>query len=352
MIMSPFRFVTCVIGFGIFSALCGISINYIIDPYSVFGTRYFPEFGQPQERYLKIEHLKNHHDFNTILIGSSRIGVIKTEDVDSHFKEAKTYNLTISQANQWDVEKHIVWLVKNIPHLSHVIVQIDWLTDFGPDRPAYKLMDEVHPDISGRSRLEFLMDYLTFFNIEGLKIKLKNNWGGMDLLSYDISKGYWTRPLRDKKIEMSCEIYVAEEKTFNAKFKQKKIDVAIINNSIASIASYKDLLDKANVKLTVLLTPHNHHMLDGIDINDYEKFIRQLANITEFYNFMYYNKLTKDDCNYYETSHYRPLIGKLIVQSLAEQPGKQSESYQYVFKSTVGSHLEFLKTNFSLERSQ
>ncbi|MDD5276302.1 MAG: hypothetical protein PHR16_09490 [Methylovulum sp.] len=350
--MSSFRFVTYIISFALFTALGGISINYIIDPYSVFGTSYFPEFGQLEERYLKIEYLKKHRDFNTFLIGSSRIGVIKTEDVDNNFNGAKTYNLTISQANQWDIEKHVEWLVKNMPHLFHVIVQIDWLTDFGSDRPTYKLMDEVHPDISGRSRLEFLMDYLTFFNMEGLKTKLKNNWGGIDLLSYDISKGYWTRPLRDKKIGMDCKTYVAEEKTFNAKAKPKKIDAAIITDSLTSIARYKDLLDKANVKLTVLFTPHNHHMLDAIDINDYEMFIKQLVNITELYNFMYYNKLTKDDCNYYETSHYRPLVGELIVQSLAGQPDKQSAIYRYVSKSSVDAHLEFLKANFSLDRAQ
>ncbi|MCX7099404.1 MAG: hypothetical protein NTV43_16025 [Methylococcales bacterium] len=193
--MAPFKFILSIVAFSALTALGGLAINYVIDPYSVFGTRYFPEYGQLQERYLKIEYLKQHRDFNTFLIGSSRVGVIKTEAVDSYLQGAKSYNLTISQANQWDIEKHIEWLVKNSPQLSHVIVQIDWLTTFGSDRPTYKLMDEVHPDISGRNKVDFLMDYLTFFNVEGLKTKINNNRGSIDLLDYSIAKGYWTRPL-------------------------------------------------------------------------------------------------------------------------------------------------------------
>lgn len=350
--MRPLRFIVFIIGSGILTALSGISFNYIIDPYSVFETHFFPEFGQPQERYLKIEYLKKHSDFNTFLIGSSRIGVVNTDDVDKYFKGAKTYNLTISQANQWDIEKHIEWLSKNIPNVSHIIVQIDWLTDFGPDRPAYKLMTEVHPDISGRKKLDFLMDYLTFFNIEGLETKLKNNQGGIDLLNYNMSKGYWTRPLRDQKLDSDCKKYVDEEKTFKVRTTSKNISPDIINNSIESIARYKALLDKNNVKLTILLTPLNRHMLDGIDINDYEAFVRKLVNITNFYNFMFYNKITKNDCNYYETSHYRPSIGKLLVQSIAGQNNNDGEFYRYMSRSTLDADLEFLRTNFSLERTQ
>lgn len=345
--ISARYFINSLIVCALLTAFSGISVNYIIDPYSVFGTRFFPEFGQLQERYLKIEYLKNHRDFNTFLIGSSRIGVINSNHVDTAFDNTKTYNLTISQANQWDVEKHIDWLLEHIPSLSHIIVQVDWLTDFGPDRPAYKLMDEVHPDISGRAKIDFLMDYLTFFNLEGLEAKLKNNRGGIDLLNYDMSKGFWTRPVRDQKITANCQHYVAEEKTFSKPMHPKKVDEQVMKQSLLAITRYKNKLDKANVKLTVLFTPYNHIMLNSIDIEDYETFIRQLVNITEFYNFMYYNKLTKNDCNYYEYSHYRPLVGDLIVQSLAEQSHKPNDTYQYVSKSTIKTHLDFLKSNFS-----
>lgn len=349
--MSSLRYINFIISFALLTVMLGFSVNYIVDSYSVFGSRFFPEYGQMQERYLKIEYLKKNSNFNTFLIGSSRIGPVKTEVVDRHLLGAKSYNLTISQANQWDVEKYIEWLAKNIPSLTHVIVQIDWQTGYGSYRPNYALLDEVHPDISGRSKYDFLFDYLTLFNVEAMKAKVSNNRGGIDLLKYDMTKGYWSRPLRDKKIEENCESYVASENAFpKIRNFPKKVESSILNNNLASIARYKNLLDNKNIKLTILLTPQNHHAIDLIDINDYEYFVRKLTNITDFYNFMYYNKLTKNDCNYYEASHYRPSVGELVIHSLANQSTNQDEIYQYVNKTSVESHIKHLKTNFISER--
>lgn len=352
--MSSLRYIVYTLAFSLIAVLAGFSVNYLIDPYSVFGAGLFPEYGQPQERYLKIEYLKRNPDFNTFLIGSSRIGTVRTEIVDEHIPGAKSYNLTISQANQWDVEKHIDWLVENIPNLTHIVVQVDWITGYGPDRPNYALLDEIHPDLSGRSKYAFLLDYLTLFNLEGITAKIDANRGDADVLKYDVTKGYWSRPLRDMKIEADCENYVANEKEFNwhkIRSAPVKADPANLTDALASIARYKSLLDAKNIKLTILLTPQNHHALDPIDIEDYQFVIRKLANITDFYNFMYYSGVTKNDCNYYETSHYRPLVGELIVRSIAEKPGKQSVVYQYVSKKTVAAHLEFIKKNFASERS-
>jgi len=78
--MLPFRFGIHAIGFAMLVVMGAFGFNYVVDPYEYSVTQIFPEFGQPQERYLKIEWLKKHPDYNTILIGSSRIGVIKTED--------------------------------------------------------------------------------------------------------------------------------------------------------------------------------------------------------------------------------------------------------------------------------
>jgi hypothetical protein len=349
--MTSLRFVNYIFGFTLLVVVTGFSINYIVDPYSVFGSRFFPEYGQLQERYLKIEYLKKNSNFNTFLIGSSTIGPVKTEIVDTYLLGAKSYNLTISQANQWDVDTYIEWLIKNIPSLTHVIVQIDWQTAYGSYRPNYALLDEVHPDISGRLKSDFLLDYLTLFNIEAIKAKISNNSGGIDLLKYDMAKGYWSRPLRDKKIEENCTNYVANEKGFSkGSNSPQKTESSIMSNNLASIARYKNLLDKKNVKLTILLTPHNHHLIDSINIKDYEYFVRNLVNITDVYNFMYYNKLTKNDCNYYEASHYRPVVGEIVVRSLAKHSNNQSEIYQYVTKTSINTHIQFLKTNFFSER--
>lgn len=349
--MHPKLFVNYILFCALILVSVGFSINCIVDPYSVFGTKFFPEYGQMQERYLKIEYLNKNSNFNTFLMGSSRVGAIRTEFVDQYFPGAASYNLTVSAANQWDIEKHVEWLLKNVPTLTHVIVQIDWPNAYGPDNNGLPLMRALHPDLSGRAKHDFLLDYLTKFNLEAMREKIKNNYGGLNQIEYDMTKGYWSWPLRNSKIEENCNEYVVNEKTFHgSRNVAEKVNPSVLNSSLASIARYKKLLDAKNVKLTVLLTPQNQHKVDPIVMADYEFFVSELVKITDFYNFMYYNKLTKNDCNYYETTHYRPVVGELVIKSLAEPHGNRREIYQYVTKESLPLHIDFLKENFISER--
>lgn len=349
--MSSSRFISCIIGTAMLGVVAAWSVNYIVDPFGVFGTRFFPEYGYPQERYMKIEYLKNHPDYNTFLIGGSRPGVIKTEVVDRYFPGAKTYNLSLLDGIPSEFEKYIDWLVKNMPDLSHVIIQLDWPAGYKHD-PKNAQLNEFHPDISGRSRNGFLLDFLAKINFRALSEAISNNTGGLNQFEYDFTKGYWSRSLRDKQIDTNCDLYKASEELFSDGNKsRKKLDTALLSETLAAIARIKSLLDKKNVKLTLFLSPFNNHQLDAIEVNDYEQFVTQLVKITDFYNFMYYNKVTKDDCNYYEASHFRPYIGDLVVRSLAEHPNRDSDLHRYFSRETLIPELEFIKANFFSERS-
>ena len=177
-----------------------LGVNWIVDAYDVFGSRMFSHFGQPQERFLKIEFLRENKGFDTFLLGSSRVGTVKTEDVEQLLGAASVYNLTVSQANQWDNLVHTRWLIRNQPNLKRVFVQVDWPESYGPIKPGYRLLTEPHPDISGKSRLAFFKDYLTSFSFEATSEKIKNNLGHDDQLLYSLEKGYWSRPQRDAKL--------------------------------------------------------------------------------------------------------------------------------------------------------
>jgi hypothetical protein len=54
-------------------------------------------------------------------------------------------------------------------------------------------------------------------------------------------------------------------------------------------------------------------MMDTFYKDDYLNYLKSIAKITDFYDFSGYNSITTNNCNYYETSHYRPHIGELIA---------------------------------------
>ena len=67
--MAYSRFIGYIIGVAILAVVAAWSVNYIVDPFGFFGTRFFPLYGlDPHDRYLKIEYLKNHKNYNTFLL--------------------------------------------------------------------------------------------------------------------------------------------------------------------------------------------------------------------------------------------------------------------------------------------
>jgi hypothetical protein len=56
--------------------------------------------------------------------------------------------------------------------------------------------------------------------------------------------------------------------------------------------------------------------MDTFLLEDYREYLRDISDITSFYDFTGYNSVTKDNCNYYEMSHYRPQVAKLIAAKI------------------------------------
>jgi len=83
----------------------------------------------------------------------------------------------------------------------------------------------------------FLMDYLTFFNVEGLKAKINNNQGGLDQLKYDMSKVIGADLCATKRlIEKLLQYYVTNEILFHTDDNHPtKSELAMLTNNLDAI---------------------------------------------------------------------------------------------------------------------
>ncbi len=313
-------YLTALVGTAL-SILClAILINYVVDPYDVFGHSWLREYGQPQERFLKIEYLSKHKSFDTFLLGSSRIGTTPTEVV-AQFCKCNPYNLTVSQTNQWDNLVIAKWLLANQPKIKRLMIQIDWheLSHYGPERPNYYLLTKMHPDVTGESRVAFFKDYLLSFSWEAFKIKVKNNFDQTNKLDYSIEKGYWSRPNLDNLIDTDCPAYVRKESSFSEIVLPQKFISNNRNNffrNIEAIEQIKKMATNQGVDVIFFLTPHHRNFLDEIDIDDYQIFLEKIVKISPLINFMYYSKETLNSCNYYEAGHHRAVLAKIVVKDI------------------------------------
>ncbi len=112
-----------------------------------------------------------------------------------------------------------------------------------------------------------------------------------------------------------------------------------------ALTNIKKLCIKNNIKLYVFTTPHNKNMMDRYIVNDYLRYLKEISNITDFYDFSGYNTITINNYNYYEESHYRPLVGSLIAGKIfKDNTVEVSEDFGvFVTKENINKHLQNLK---------
>jgi hypothetical protein len=88
-------------------------------------------------------------------------------------------------------------------------------------------------------------------------------------------------------------------------------------------------------------------MMDMFDTADCLGFVKQLAEISPFWDFTGYNSITTDDRNYYEWSHYRVTVVKYILARVFNDPSVDvpDDFGVFVTQDNIEAHLEKLREN-------
>ncbi len=290
------------------------SINYIIDPFDIFGSNFLKKSFQKNERFIKIEYLtKNNINFNSYLIGSSRIGPTDPEMINKYILGAKFYNFTIASATLTDELDHIKYMIKAGYPIKNLYLQVD-ITDnmMSYKHPTSDYLRKQHPYLNDESMIIYYIDYLINPFPKNVKGKIVKNLSATNNEFYSIQSGMWSYPNVDKEIDKNCQKYTANEISFSTK-RKPFIKNTYTNVNLISLSKIIELCKKNNINLIIFTTPNNHNYLDRVYEDEYYTFLKGLTSVTNFWDFSGYNTVTLNDCNYYESSHYRPKVAKLIA---------------------------------------
>lgn len=319
--------------------------NYIIDPYQIMQSKVLPYEYQISERYLKIEFLKkNHSKFDSYMFGSSRIGTTKPEIIEKYLSGSKFYNFTVSSADLYDHIKHLEYFIQKDWTVKNIYLQIDInnMASYEDTRPSYG--QKLHPEVIGDTLIYYYTKYLFSVYPSSIIGKIKKNFEKRNQLEYSISKGFWEKPEKEMEIKGNCNNYIKQEKSFNMNYTRNEKST-LINKPIDSIKKFKDLCTKYGINLILFTTPHNHNMMDTFNLDNYYNFLRKIAEISDFYNFSGYNSITNNDCNYYEWSHYRPIISEIVAARIFgdKKITVPNDFGIYITKFNVENYIRILK---------
>ncbi|PPK57115.1 hypothetical protein B0F89_1551 [Malaciobacter marinus] len=332
--------VLCVLSFGFIGG-----INYLVDPFNIFHTKFLKEQFQMNERFMKIEYLEeNKNKYNSYMFGSSRIGTTPPNVIDKYLENAKFYNFTISSANLYDYLIHLKYFIKSEYPIKNLYLQIDISNMASYSRTESDYLRKPHPFVVGEKLEKYYLSYLSGFFPFNIKGKIAENINQKDLVGYYLETGIWTRPLKEKKIKENPEKFIQEERSFNVQNKRVVKNTQSENNSKA-LKEIVDLCLKNNINLIIFTTPHNKNMMDTFILEDYLKFLKMISSIANFYDFTGYNTVTTENINYYESSHYRENVGRIIAARIFNDKSIEvpEDFGVFVTKDNIDEHLENLR---------
>lgn len=339
---------TTIVLAAILACLAGVaSINVIVDPYGVFHADPSRRSQSPNLSYLKMNVLLARRGaFDSLLMGSSRVANIDVRNIPG----GKWYNLFLAAGLPQEHLQHLRFLLQNGVSIKTVMIGLDDFSFLFDPRDHLSDLDlQPHPDVSGKSLTSFYSEYL--FKVKrvfpNIKRFIRESFGGTDTANatdcqFDIVKTGMVLcgPDREQAIERNREGHVTSA-LFNSPWDYRFLAGPHAKEALAALESIAELARKNNIRLVLFINPIHKLTYLNAPLEAFAQFKRELSDISGYYDFSGLNSVTTNNYYYYETSHYRLLVGDMMLKVMLGEPKVQvpPDFGIFVTRDNVADHL-------------
>lgn len=329
------KYVFRLLGIFLLAMFGTMACNYIFDSSGVFNTDFSVKRVEPNQHFVKMRYiLSNPEKYNAFCFGSSRIGNIDLNKIDNGLRY---YNMTYSEGlpEEWlldlqDMVKYGVSIKQVMIGLDDFSIRVD------PKQHENDLLRVPYRD-------DTLWKTYALYLLKKPKLKKEDASRGS---VYDIyGSGRPLHPEVDEYIEANVEKHLQDER-FSKPYEYKGNRIA---ETMESLTKLKELCDDNGIELLVFVNPVNAVTYRSNDISELNEFKYQLAQLTNYYDFSGLNEITTNNYYYYETSHYRPMVGDMIVDRIFHNG--QRNFGVIVTKDNVKEHLQKLEEELDIKGS-
>ncbi|NFS28346.1 hypothetical protein FDF12_00825 [Clostridium botulinum] len=304
--------------------------NYKLDPYGIWKTSFKYQVLEPNKNYAKTQFvLNNPEKYDSFIFGSSRVGHIET----NLLHDGKYYNMTYSVGTQHEWLGTIKTFINNDVKIKNIILGIDDFSfTFDPKNNNNDLLRVPYQNLDYKEKFNkyLLRNPIDTYNLNTIRTLINGNYcfnKNDDILETGVTYG------NDDEILSDIENHVNDPKFNNpANF----FGVNRISESIDEMNEIISLCKDNNINLYVFFNPINKITYES-NKEVTEEFKEQLQKITSYWDFSGYNDITTNNFYWYETSHYRNIVGKMIMEKMfnielgVDVPNNFGE-YHYLFK--------------------
>lgn len=331
-----------------------IFLNYYTDPNFIFTKqtnkplKCLTFYGGPNERFLKINYiLENKDKYDSFIFGSSRVGKMNMNLLEQN----KFYNMNYAGGYPKEHLSIIKLFIKNKVAIKNIWIGLDDFSYAIPDeqpfnwslsRPHWEMKLKENDTIF-KFYSYYLLRLVSLKDIEARLNQLLNK--DMDFYLYNLyTTGMPSAEPKNEWIEHNKE----EHKSDKVFLKPYVFATGHhIDNTLNDLKEIQKLCIENNIQLTFFINPLHKTTYLNDNFKELITFKEGLATITDYYDFAYLNTITTNNYYYFETSHYRNVVGDFIIKSINS---KDNDFGKYITKENFQSHKKFLVDNLNVSK--
>lgn len=283
-------------------------INYKIDCYGIFTSDYNKVGQETNNNFIKTKYIiENPEKFDSFIFGSSRVEYIPVENLQC----GKFYNMTYVQGIPSEWLDTIKTFKENNVNMKNIIIAID---DFSatifPEEHKNSPNLLSYSDI--KSNISNIIKYYLLKNPFDERSKTILKSGRASNVNIE-DTGRVVR-IDDESFYSSDEHLnkeMFERPTILGNYENNRIDEVI-----REIQEIKKLCDDNNIELTVIFNPLHITTYENQNKEKLSEFKSRLAEIIDYWDFNNINEVTTNNYYWYETSHYREIVGAMILKTI------------------------------------
>ncbi len=310
-------FLLTIIGIAVLIA----GFNVLTDPFGVFGDpvlNWWSYNMTNNPRTAKFTYLEDYwENYDSYLVGCSSTSAFTVEPFNELY-DASFYNLIVYGADMLDSEQMIAYLIeKDSPENIVLNVYLDNAVAYDEESNAYT--HSMPAAVDGSNPVPYYARFL-FANPEYGIAKLKNRntdlWLAQAFDVFDPVTGEYDKRKRDVEPIGDMAQYLESYPVFADYPAGSGYTMPNRQNCLDSISRIVRMCEDAGVNLTVVTAPVYAEYLDNFDMTDVTGFYRDLAMVTDYWDFSY-SSVSFEPRYFYDSTHFRNAVGDMAAARIA-----------------------------------
>ena len=313
--------------------------NVYIDPYGIFRSNFEKQRIEPNSHFIKLRKIiHNPEEFDSFIFGNSRANNIDNTKIPG----GRYFNLYYSLGLPSEYLRDLRLLLKHDVKIKNILLSVDFSAyssdetgrQFDVARKAY------------RDDLSFLMRYYTEYIFLLPDTQFVNKVLATpenSIYKNILLTGRAVNTKAEENIEKDIKFHISQEKFLWPTYGYENH----IDNVIATIDTISRLCKSNNIALKICMNPVHKATFLGNNRFLYFDFFKKLSHISNFYDFSGMNKVTTNNYFYYESSHFRPIIGDAMIDFMYKN--KRIDSIPdfgfFITKENVESRINTLEND-------